>query len=92
MRPLDSMMFIGQNQSSNWVVTDRKGLRGGLFASREAAFKFAMWENGRRPEAIVWVTGYLELDGIAVGGKRTAESPIAASASLEQFLFTPPKE
>jgi len=53
---------------------DHEGLRGGLFASRDAAFRFAMWENGRRPEAIVWVTGPLELDLSAVGDKKRAES------------------
>jgi hypothetical protein len=89
MRPLDSILFIGQNQNSNWVVTDRKGLRGGLFANRDAAFRYAMWENGRRPEAIAWVTGPLELD---VGDKKGAESPIAAFASIEHYLPAPPKE
>ena len=92
MRPLNSILFIGQNQNSNWVVSDRKGLRGGLFANRDAAFRFAMWENGRRPEAIVWVTGPLELDVSAVGDTKRAGSPIAAFVSIEQYLPAPPKE
>jgi len=43
-------------------VQDQRGLRGGLFINRAEAIRFAMFENGRRPQAIVMVPGVIELD------------------------------
>jgi hypothetical protein len=43
-------------------VQDQSGLRGGLFAGRTAALKYAMFENGNRPQAVIMVPGVLELD------------------------------
>ncbi len=80
MQHLNQLLFVGQNQKANWVVTDGKGLRGGLFISRDAAFRFAMRENGRRLEQIVWVTGTLELYGSAVTDGTAAPAPIAENA------------
>jgi len=61
--PLRSpLLFIGKNRRGCWVVRDQSGLRGGLFVSRAEAFRFAMFENGRCPQAIVMVPGLLELD------------------------------
>ncbi len=45
-----------------WVVQDEKGICGGLFVNRAQAFKFAMFENGNRPQAVVMVPGIFELD------------------------------
>jgi hypothetical protein len=36
-------------------------LRGGLFVSRAEAVKFAMFENGNRPQAVIMVPGIFEL-------------------------------
>jgi hypothetical protein len=44
------------------VVQDQYGLCGGLFIDRAEAVKFAMFENGNRPQAVVMVPGILELD------------------------------
>jgi len=44
------------------VVQDQNGLCGGLFVDRAEAVKFAMFENGNRPQAVVMVPGILELD------------------------------
>jgi hypothetical protein len=64
----DSALFlIGQNSRGHWVVQDAQGLRGGLFVSLSQARKFALYENGNRPEAIITVPGALELD---VGGRQ----------------------
>jgi len=46
----------------NWVVQDQHGLCGGLFVDRAEAVKFAMFESGNRPQAVIMVPGILELD------------------------------
>ena len=53
---------IGRNCRGHWVVQDELGLCGGLFVGRAEALKFAMFENGNRPQAVVMVPGVLELD------------------------------
>ena len=57
-----SLFLIGKDSRGRWVVQDRNGLRGGLFVSRADALKFALFENGNRPEAVITVVGVLELD------------------------------
>ena len=44
------------------MVRDQPGLRGGLFAKRNEALKYALFENGNRPQAVIMVPGLLELD------------------------------
>lgn len=53
---------IGRNSRGQWVVQDEQGLCGGLFIGRTEALKFAMFENGNHPQAVVMVPGILELD------------------------------
>jgi hypothetical protein len=53
---------IGKNSQGHWVVQDEQGSRGGLFIDRTQALRFAMFENGHRPQAVVMVPGVLELD------------------------------
>ena len=57
-----SPFLVGRNSQGEWVVRDKSGLRGGLFVNRTEALKFAMFENGRRPQAVIMVPGTLELD------------------------------
>ena len=57
-----SLFLIGKDSHGHWVVQDQKGLCGGLFIDRTEALKFAMFENGRRPQAVVMVPGVFELD------------------------------
>jgi len=57
-----SLFRIGRNSRGNWVVQDQSGLCGGLFVDRAEAVKFAMFENGNRPQAVIMVPGILELD------------------------------
>jgi hypothetical protein len=57
-----SLFLIGKNSRGNWVVQDQRGLCGGLFVDRAEALKFAMFENGNRPQAVIMVPGVLELD------------------------------
>ena len=54
--------LVGKNRRGNWVVQDPSGLRGGLFVDRTQALKFAMSENGNRPQAVIMVPDGLELD------------------------------
>jgi hypothetical protein len=57
-----SLFHIGKDSHGHWVVQDQEGLRGGLFVDRAEALKFAMFENGNRPQAVIMVPGILELD------------------------------
>jgi hypothetical protein len=59
---LPRLFRIGRDSHGNWVVQDRQGLCGGLFVSRAQALKFAMFENGNCPQAVIMVPGILELD------------------------------
>ena len=56
------LFFIGKDSRGNWVVQDQRGLCGGLFIDRAQALRFAMFENGCRPQAVVMVPGVFELD------------------------------
>jgi hypothetical protein len=66
-----SFFLVGRNSRGNWVARDQKGLCGGLFIGRAEAVKFAMFENGNHPEAVVMVPGVLELDMRTRGSART---------------------
>ena len=56
------VFMVGQDRRGNWVVRDQKGVCGGLFVTRDAALRFARAENGYQPQAVVMVSGNLELD------------------------------
>jgi len=53
---------MGKDSRGNWVVQDDQGVCGGLFVDRKHALRFAMLENGSRPQAVVMVPGIFELD------------------------------
>jgi len=57
-----SLFLIGRDRAGRWVVRDVRGLRGGLFVGPTEALKYALFENGNRPQAVVMVPGTLELD------------------------------
>ena len=59
---LPRLFRIGRDSNGNWVVQDQQRLCGGLFADRVQAVKFAMFENGNCPQAVIMVPGILELD------------------------------
>ena len=61
-----SLFLIGRDRAGRWVVRDLRGLRGGLFVGRTEALKYALFENGNRPQAVVMVPGTLELELRAV--------------------------
>ena len=66
------LFLIGRDREGHWVVRDVQGLRGGLFVDRTEALKYALFENGNRPQAVVMVPEFLELD------MRAAPLPLAA--------------
>lgn len=67
------LCMIGKDSHGNWVVQEQRGLFGGLFIDRAQALRYALFENGNRPQDIVMVPGTLELDithrSKAVGGQ-----------------------
>jgi len=67
------LFFIGKDSRGNWVVQDQQGLCGSLFSDRAEALRFAMFETGHRPQAVVMVSGVFELD--LSGKPRVAEKP-----------------
>jgi len=81
----NSLFRVGKNRRGQWVVQDQTGLCGGLFVSRAEAVKFAMFENGHRPQAVIMVPGILELDMSGKPRDRTlstaeAHAPLARAA------------
>ena len=45
-----TIVFIGMDSRGHWVAQEQNGLYGGLFVSRAAAFKHALFENGITPK------------------------------------------
>src|SRR6266851_6977554 len=80
-----SLFRVGRNSRGNWVVQDQSGLCGGMFVNRTEAVKFAMFENGNRPQAVIMVPGILELEMSGKARDRTlstaeAHAPLARAA------------
>jgi hypothetical protein len=74
------LFLIGRNSRGQWVARDQRGRRGGLFVSRAAALKYALFENGRRPHLVVDMPGVLELDtGVAAFPSPPPEMPAQAA-------------
>jgi hypothetical protein len=89
------LFFIGKDSRGNWVVQDQQHLCGGLFIDRAEALRFAMFENGHRPQAVVMVPGVFELD---LSGKPSVvekapvdTDPFRARWIPELLLPFPPK-
>jgi hypothetical protein len=78
-----SLFLVGRDSEGHWVARDQRGLCGGLFVDRAEALKFAMFENGHRPQAVIMVPGVLELDMTAK--PRTARAaPLDPQAALQR--------
>jgi hypothetical protein len=72
-----SLVFIGRNGRGQWVAQEQNGLFGGLFVSRANAVRYALFENGHRPESIIEIAGLIELDMNAL--------PFTAATSVERL-------
>jgi hypothetical protein len=55
---LQPIFMIGQDSRGNWVVRDKSGTRGGLFADRIEALRYIRSESGTS----VMAAGCFELD------------------------------
>jgi hypothetical protein len=77
-----SLFLVGKDSHGQWVVRDQGGGRGGFFIGRTEALKYAMFENGNRPEAVIMVPGVLELD---MSAKSPPGPPATPQASLQRF-------
>ena len=75
-----STVFIGRNSRGSWVAQEKNGLFGGLFVTRIAAVRYALFENGHHPEAIVPVTNVIELE---MGRRASSHSPAKPVFELE---------
>jgi hypothetical protein len=71
------LFFIGKDSHGNWVVQDHQHRCGGLFIDRAEALRFALFENGHRPQAVVMVPGVFELDML---GASTVPHPMQLPA------------
>lgn len=67
-----SLFMIGKDSRGHWVVQDQRGTCGGLFVDRVKALRFALFENGNNPQAVIMVPGVLELN---MSGNPTATPP-----------------
>ena len=76
-----TIVFIGKNSRGNWVAQEQNGLYGGLFVNRAQAVKYALFENGHRPETIVEVSREIELD---MGGRLASSDHISAAAGARR--------
>lgn len=74
-----SLVFIGKNSRGNWVAQEQNGLFGGLFVNRAEAVRYALFENGHHPEAIVATPYELELD---IGGRNVNRPELAMASDI----------
>jgi hypothetical protein len=81
-RPQSSSLYmVGKDSHGHWVVQDQCGLHGGLFVDRTQALKFALFENGGRPQAVIMVPGVLELN---MSDRASAPAALNANAPSRQ--------
>ena len=74
-RPRLPLFIIGKDSRGHWVVRDQRGLYGGLFINRAEALKFALFENGNRPQAVVMCPDVLEFDVDSYSAALTRPAP-----------------
>lgn len=62
---------VGRDRHGWWVVSDRKGLVGGLFTNETAAIQFAVEASDRHPEAVCRAPegAAIDLDTFSRGSK-----------------------
>ena len=74
------LFLVGKDSQGHWVARDQSGLCGGIFVGRAEALKFAMAENGNRPQAVVMVDDVLELDmSVTPRGNRRLTGAVSAA-------------
>lgn len=53
--PHAASYVVGRDAQGHWLAVETHGLGGGLFTSREAAFRYASFETDRRAGAVAVV-------------------------------------
>jgi hypothetical protein len=71
--------MIGKDSRGHWVVQDQRGTCGGLFVDRVKALRFALFENGNNPQAVVMVPGVFELN-------MSSKAPLPANDGIQPKL------
>jgi hypothetical protein len=76
------LFLVGKDSRGYWVARKQNGACGGLFVSHAAAVKFALVENGNRPDFVITVPGVLELDfgRSDVAAQPTSDAKVTAPA------------
>ncbi|MEW6640527.1 MAG: hypothetical protein AB1586_08465 [Pseudomonadota bacterium] len=79
-----ALFLIGRNRRGQWVAQAQNGLYGGLFINRTEAVRYALFENGHHPEAIIAASDVIELDlsGAGHGSALNHTPPPAAHEVL----------
>ena len=72
------IIFIGRSKTGSWIAMEQNGLHGGMFVSRAAAFKYALFENDHRPETVVELR---EIEFEVTGPLRVFDRKFASAAS-----------
>jgi hypothetical protein len=67
-RASKSYFLLGQNARGLWIIHDNAGAKSGVFASREAAMRFARLESPNGHFAVVHVPDGMEFDFAAQSG------------------------
>ncbi len=57
-----STFRVGIDRFGCWVALDQDGRCGGLFVGRNEAIRFALSQNGNRPENVLFVESSLDLN------------------------------
>lgn len=73
----NTIVLIGRNSRGQWVAREQNGLFGGLFVSRTAAVRYALFENGQHPDAVISSAIPLELGISQTARPDPAGSPAA---------------
>jgi hypothetical protein len=79
------LFMLGRDLRGNWVVQAQRGVRGGLFSDREAALRYIRAETGYKPQAVVMVSGIVELDTGCEGNAATHGDVPACAPSLRRI-------
>jgi hypothetical protein len=76
---LSARLIVGQDCHGRWVVQDRLGLCGGWFVDRAEAIRYAMFETGGAPRAVLLAPGVVEpAVSLDDEDKQRARAPSAA--------------
>lgn len=78
-----AIVLIGRNSRGQWVAQHQNGLYGGLFVQRADAVRYALFENGHHPEAIIAIGCILELD-MGTPSLPAADAPAMAPPDMQR--------